>query len=141
MNKLLSGVGTILFALVFLAAGIFNIVLGVGRLQKDSQGKYVETTALITHIESTETHDEDGTHTDYDITVEFQADGKKVVAHLGEIPKEFYEGMELTVLYNMDNPTEVVLPGTGGAWIMIGLGAVAILAAAGMLIKRIVTGQ
>ena len=140
MQKILSGVLGIVMALVFLAAGVFTIVMGVGHLQKLHAGKYVETQATITKIETIEVSDEDapgGTREDYEITVEFTVDGKKVVSQLRETPKEFYEGMELTVLYNMDKPTDVTLPGTTGAYIMIGMGVVAILLSVVLILKRL----
>lgn len=140
MKRLLSGALGIILAVVFIGVGIFVIVMGVGRIQKMNSAKYVETKATITKIETIEVTDTDepsGTREEHEITVEFTADGKKVVTQLNETPKDFYEGMELTVRYNVDNPTDVILPGNGGAYIMIGLGAVAIIAGAVLLLKRL----
>ena len=140
MNRIVSGVMGIVMAVVFLAAGVFCIVMGVTHLQKLNAGKYVETQATITKIETREVTDTDDpsiTRTEYDITVEYTIDGKKYVSQLGETPKEFHEGMELTVLYNVDKPTDVVLPGTTGSYIMIGLGVVAVLLCAVMILKRL----
>ena len=140
MNKLLTGIMGIVFAVVFIAAGVFCLITGINQMQKMKQGKYVETQATITQIETNEISDSDapsGYRTEYDITVEYTLDGKKVVAQLNGTPKDFYEGMELTVLYNQDKPTDVVLPGTTGNYIMIGLGVVAILAGAFALLKRL----
>lgn len=140
MNKLLTGIMGIVFAVVFIAAGVFCLITGINQMQKMKQGKYVETQATITQIETNEISDSDapsGYRTEYDITVEYTLDGKKVVAQLNGTPKDFYEGMELTVLYNQDKPTDVVLPGNTGNYIMIGLGVVAILAGAFALLKRL----
>ena len=139
MQKFLSGIGGILFSLLFVAAGIFCLVMGVNRLTKLNSGKLIETQATITNIESTTTYDAD-TNTDrieYQITVEYTVDGKKYVSLLGETPKEFHEGMELTVLYDVDNPSEVVLPGKTGAFIMMGLGVVGILAGGVVFLKKL----
>ncbi len=140
MKRFLSGVGAIVFAVILLGVGILNIVLGVNRLVKLNAGKYVETQAVITKIETVEVADSDapgGSREEYQLTVEYTVDGKKFVSQLSETPKEFYEGMELTVLYNTDKPTEVVLPGKTGAFIMIGMGVVAILAGVVLFLKRL----
>ncbi len=139
MQKFFSGFGLILFALVFVAAGILCLVLGITRIHKLDSGKYVETQATITKIESHLEYDSDtNTHREeYEITVEYTVDGKKYVSLLGETPKEFHEGMELTVLYDVDDPSEVVLPGKTGAYIIIGLGVVGILAGGVAFIKRL----
>jgi len=140
MQRLLSGVLGIVMSIVFVAAGIFTLVMGIGHLQKLNAGKYVETQATITKIETIEVSDSDapgGTREEYEVTVEYTVDGKKVVSQLRETPKEFYEGMELTVIYNIDKPTDVTLPGTTGAYIMMGMGVLAILAGVVMFLKRL----
>lgn len=140
MQRLLSGVLGIVMSIVFVAAGIFTLVMGIGHLQKLNAGKYVETQATITKIETIEVSDSDapgGTREEYEVTVEYTVDGKKVVSQLRETPKEFYEGMELTVIYNIDKPTDVTLPGTTGAYIMMGMGMLAILAGVVMFLKRL----
>jgi len=140
MNKIVSGVVGIVMAIVFLAAGVFTLVTGIGHLQKLNAGKFVETQATITKIETMEVSDDDapgGIREDYEITVEYTVDGKKVVSQLRETPKEFYEGMELTVIYNMDKPTDVTLPGTTGAYIMIGMGVVGIIVGLVLILNKI----
>jgi len=140
MQRLLSGVLGIVMSIVFVAAGIFTLVMGIGHLQKLNAGKYVETQATITKIETIEVSDSDapgGTREEYEVTVEYTVDGKKVVSQLRETPKEFYEGMELTVIYNIDKPTDVTLPGTTGAYIMMGMGVLAILVGVVMFLKRL----
>lgn len=138
MNRLLNGVLSIVMIVVFLAAGIFMLVMGIGRFQAVSAGRFQETQATITRIDTRTETDPDGPdRTVYDIMVEYEADGKKVVAQLEENPKDFYEGMELTVQYNMDKPTEVTLPGSGGAFFMIGFGIVAVLCSAVMVLQKL----
>ena len=141
MKKLMNGVLGIVFALVFLAAGVFCAVMGISQLKKLSDGKYVETQATITKVETVTVSDSDapgGTREEYEITVEYTLDGKKVVTLLNNgTPKEFYEGMELTVLYNVDDPTDVVLPGATGYYIMIALGVVGVLAGVVMFLRRL----
>lgn len=140
MKKMMTGIMGIVLAVVFLAVGIFVLVMGINHLQKLNAGKYVETQATITKIETDVVHDPDspgGTREEYEITVEYTVDGKKYVSRLGETPKEFHEGMELTVLYNVDNPMDVTLPGTTGAIIMIAMGVVAALAGVVMFLKRL----
>ena len=140
MKRFLSGAGAILMAVVFLAAGVLNIVLGFNRMSKINAGKYIETQAKITNIESIEVADADapgGTRTDYTITVEYTIDGKKYVSQLGEIPNEFHEGMELKVLYNIDKPTDLILPGNGGTVIHFVIGAVGVLAGIALFLQKL----
>ena len=59
---------------------------------------------------------------------------------MGETPKEFYEGMELDVWYNTEKPTDVILPGSKGHLVMIGIGVVGVLAGLAILFKRL-TGR
>ena len=135
LNRLLS----LIMSVVFIAVGIFVTFSGINRLVKLNAGQYAETQAVITRIESREVLDtETGSREmEYDLTVEYSVDGKKYVSQLSENPREFHEGMELTVLYDVDHPDDVVLPGTAGAFIMIGMGIVAILAAAVLLFKML----
>ena len=139
MNKFLSGIGAIIMAIVFIAAGAFCAFMGISRIQKMNSGKYAETQATVTNIETNEVYDSenDTYNTEYEITVEYTVDGEKYVSLLGETPKEFHEGMELTVLYNIDKPSEVVLPGTTGSYIMIALGAVGVIVGIVLLLKKI----
>ena len=135
LNRLLS----LIMAVIFIAVGIFIAYTGIQRLVKLNAGRYVETQAVITKIESRERYDSDTgkTETDYDLTVEYSVDGKTHVSHLGETPNDFYEGMELTVLYDVANPADVVLPGTTGAFIMIGMGVLAVICALVILLKNL----
>lgn len=137
MNRLFARIGGVMFAVIFIVAGGLSLTMGVRRMVKLNTGKYVETQATITRIETTHYADSDtGSRTDYDITVEYVIDGRKYVSQLGEQPSNFYEGMELTVLYNVDNPTDLILPGQMGSYIMIGLGIVGIAAGIAAFFKR-----
>ena len=125
------GVIAFFITVMVLGAGILNLSMGISRIVKLNTGKYEQTQAVITKIEESTSVDSEGmTTTDYTITVEYTVDGKRYVSQLGETPQKFHEGMELTVLYEIDNPLEVVLPGTTGAYIMIGIGVVGLVAAA-----------
>lgn len=140
MNRLLSGVGALLLAIVILAAGVLNLVLGASRLIKMNAGKYVETQAVVTKIDTVEVADSDapgGTREEYQLTVEYSVDGSRYVSQLSETPSSFHEGMELTVLYNIDKPSEVILPGAGGSFIMIGLGVVGVLAGVVLILRKL----
>lgn len=138
MNRVLNGILSIVLAVVFVAVGIFLLVMGVGRLQAMNAGRFQETQATITRIDTRTETDPDGPdRTVYDIMVEYEADGKKVVAQLDQNPRDFYEGMELTVQYNMDKPTEVTLPGKSSAYFSIGFGIVAILCGAFLVLQKL----
>lgn len=138
MNRLINGVASIVMAVILLATGIFLLVMGIGRFQAISAGKFQETQATITQIETRRVPEQDRPdRIEYDITVEYEVDGKKVVSQLDTTPKEFHEGMELAVQYNMDNPTEVTLPGNGGAFIMMVMGVVALLGCAFLILQKL----
>ena len=136
MKQGVNGITKILFGAVFVAAGVLLIILGINRLVKLNAGKYVETQAKITKIETTLVSDEDGSHEEHEITVEYQVDGKKFVSRLSENPREFYEGMELTVLYDVDKPTTVVLPGKASSFIMMALCFVGVICGLIFIIKN-----
>ena len=136
MKQGVNGITKILFGAVFVAAGVLLIILGINRLVKMNAGKYVVTQAKITKIETTLVSDEDGSHEEHEITVEYQVDGKKFVSRLSENPREFYEGMELTVLYDVDKPTTVVLPGKASSFIMMALGFVGVICGLMVIIKK-----
>ena len=136
MNRIINRIVPLLMSLAFAVAGIFIIYQGVNRLGKLNAGRYTETQATITRIDTRTESDSDGFEkTVYDLTVEYSLDGRKVVAQLRENPRDFYEGMELAVLYDVEDPTDVILPGTANAFIMIGVGAFAVLAGAVLFIK------
>ena len=136
MNRIINRIVPLLMSLAFAVAGIFIIYQGVNRLGKLNAGRYTETQATITRIDTRTESDSDGFEkTVYDLTVEYSLDGRKVVAQLRENPRDFYEGMELAVLYDVEDPTAVILPGTANAFIMIGVGAFAVLAGAVLFIK------
>lgn len=136
--KIPQGVITFLITVIVLGASILNLSLGVGRIIKLNTGKYEETQAVITKIEESTSVDSEGmTTTDYTITVEYTVAGKRYVSQLGETPQKFHEGMELTVLYEIDNPLEVVLPGTTGAYIMIGIGVVGLATAVAVALNNL----
>ena len=141
MNRILNLVLSILIGLVVFAVGIFNIVTGIKQIHKQKSGKYVETQAVITKIEMVEVSDDDapgGYREEYELTAEYTAGGKKVVAVLNENPKDYYEGMELTICYNVDNPLDNILPGSKGGAIMIAVGVVSILIGAAVFIKNLI---
>ena len=140
MRNFLNGVGALIMALVFLAAGILCIVLGANKIHKLNSDNYAEIKSTITKIETIETADSDsenGVREDHKITVEYTVDGNKYVSVLNETPDEFHEGMELTVLYNKDDPSDIILPGNGGAIVLIVLGAVGIIASCALVLKKI----
>jgi len=140
MKRFLSGVGALIFSVIFIAAGVFCTITGIKHIVKLKNGGFNETEATITKIESYEVSDSDasgGYRTEYNITVEFTVDGKKFVTLLNDTPKEFHEGMTLKVVYDKNDPNEVYLPGNTGSFIMIGLGIIGIIAGAGVLFRRI----
>lgn len=141
MHKSITKALSVLFFVVF---GAFLLFMGGTRLLKMNSKDYVTTEATITNIREEVVHDsEHGYRTNYFITVEYEVDGKKVVTVLSETPNSFYEGMNLTIKYNIKNPTDTILPGTGGAYIFLIMGGIAVVSAICILCGKfqVVTGR
>ncbi len=52
MKQIIRGVGAIVFALIFLAAGVLNLVLGIGQMHRVRAGQYATAPATVTKVEA-----------------------------------------------------------------------------------------
>ena len=137
MRKLFS----IIFAVVFVVAGIFVIVMGVNRL--NSKKDYdASTTGVIVGIEREWTGtDEDGfDQYDYKVYVDYEVDGKKYEnVEYPSYDSSMQKGGEVEVLYQSSDPTKIAEGNlTGNATIMIVIGAVCTLAGVVAVVKSII---
>ncbi len=137
MRKIFS----IIFAVVFVVAGIFVIVMGAGRLS--SKKDYdASTTGVIVGIEREWTGtDEDGfDQYDYTVYVNYEVDGQKYEnVKYPSYDSSMEKGGEVEILYKSSDPTDIAEGNlTGNATIMIVIGAVCTLAGVVAVIKAIV---
>ena len=137
MRKLFS----IIFAVVFVVAGVFVIVMGVNRL--NSKKDYdASTTGVIVGIEREWSGtDEDGfDQYDYTVYVHYAADGPKYEnVKYPSYDSSMQKGDEVEVLYQSSDPTNIAEGNlTGNATIMIVIGAVCTLFGVAAVVKAII---
>jgi len=137
MRKLFS----IIFAVVFVVAGVFVIVMGVNRL--NSKKDYdASTTGVIVGIEREWSGtDEDGfDQYDYTVYVNYEVDGQKYEnVKYPSYDSSMQKGDEVEVLYQSSDPTNIAEGNlTGNATIMIVIGAVCTLAGVVAVVKAII---
>ncbi len=137
MRKLFS----IIFAVVFVVAGIFVIVMGVNRL--NSKKDYdASTTGVIVGIEREWTGtDEDGfDQYSYTVYIDYEVDGQKYEnVQYPSYDSSMQKGGEVEVLYQSSDPTNIAEGNlTGNATIMIVIGAVCVLFGAAAVVKSII---
>lgn len=121
-NRIIS----ILFPLAFVAAGIFLIVISAGKIIKIHSNAYTPTTAVVDHIDVIPS-DEPSKSDDRNVYVRYTAGGQEYIELLEESSDDMVTGQTIDVIYETENPKNVTTPGTTGAYIRIGLGALGIL--------------
>lgn len=137
MRKLFS----FIFAVVFVVAGVFVIVMGVNRL--NSKKDYdASTTGVIVGIEREWSGtDEDGfDQYDYTVYVNYEVDGQKYEnVKYPSYDSSMKKGDEVEVLYQSSDPTNIAEGNlTGNATIMIVIGAVCTLFGVAVVVKAII---
>jgi hypothetical protein len=137
MRKLFS----FIFAVVFVVAGVFVIVMGVNRL--NSKKDYdASTTGVIVGIEREWSGtDEDGfDQYDYTVYVNYEVDGQKYEnVKYPSYDSSMKKGDEVEVLYQSSDPTNIAEGNlTGNATIMIVIGAVCTLFGVAAVVKAII---
>ena len=137
MRKLFS----IIFAVVFVVAGVFVIVMGVNRL--NSKKDYdASTTGVIVGIEREWSGtDEDGfDQYDYTVYVNYEVDGQKYEnVKYPSYDSSMQKGDEVEVLYQSSDPTNIAEGNlTGNATIMLVIGAVCTLFGVAAVVKAII---
>lgn len=110
--------------ILFFAAGCFTIFTGITNIR--NRAVYTETTGVITHIE--ETYDSATEDYDYKVSVKFNADGKEIETVMGEYNASMYEGKEIGIYYNPDDPTKIIASSKAFPIVMFSLGTIGILA-------------
>ena len=124
--KRLMKVGTVLFGLAFIIAGV------IGIRQDDT---FLPTKAVIQSMERTyEATDANETDT-WEVMVAYSVDGKDYVSDLGQKKDDFTVGKEIDILYNPNNPEGIVLPGKTIWFIFMIAGAAVSVIAAVLLVR------
>ncbi len=110
--------------ILFLIAGCFSIYSGVKNIR--NRASFEQTTAEITSIEST--YDPATEKDDYQVTVKFNVEGKEIETSLGEYENSMYEGKEIGIYYNPNDPTDIFAASKTMPIVTITLGSIGILA-------------
>lgn len=129
-----------LLMIVFLIAGIGMIVGGV--YIQNENNKFMKnakkTTATITRIDVS--YDSDG-DSDHDVYVEYAVKGERYTGRLNEYNSGMYEGKDITIYYNPENPRD--FRGTSSSissYIIMGIGAVFTIISSVFIVKKVRTG-
>ena len=109
--------------ILFLAAGCYSIFVGATNIRH--RAVYTATTGVISHIEST--YDSASESYDHDVSVQFTADGKEVEAVMGEYDASMYEGKEIDIYYDPDDPTKIIAASKTFPIVILSMGVVGIL--------------
>ncbi len=99
----------IILGIVFAVVGVavIAISIGIGMADKRFEDKAESTTAVITDIERDRYKSGGKTKTRYHVYVQYEVDGKEYEGKLGSYSSTMYEGQQVTVLYNPENPAEM----------------------------------
>lgn len=123
--------------IVFLSVGIIFLVVGLllqfGVFSIDEEDR-IYTTATITRIDTY--HDSDG-DTSHKVYVEYQVDDNLLESKLNTYVSSYYEGKEIDVYYDKNNPSRVQTDGANFLGIIfIVLGGILAIFGAFMLFVR-----
>ncbi len=126
--------GWLMLILIGIALIVFGVLYG-----KDKHENYLETTAVISRVESREEFGADDTvETVYTYFMDYTVDGKEYKDV--EVPGgsgSYKEGKEITILYDPADPSKVALPYSALANVLmyVGGGLAVIIGLAGLVIS------
>lgn len=91
---------------IFITIGTIFIVVGIVLFVafSDSSDDKAETTAIITDIVY---RGRSGRDKNYDVIVDYEIDGEKYTSRLNAYSSSFYEGKEIQISYDINNPHRV----------------------------------
>ena len=114
----------IIFASIGMIFILIGLVIGINVLNYDNKENTIGT---ITNISSYREHYGDG---NYEVYVTYNVDGKKYESKLNGYSSSFYEGKEIEIYYDKDNPSKIgvksldllflIFPGIGLIFFIIG---------------------
>ena len=121
---------TIVASIVFIIGGVIGL---------HQVATFSPATGTIESIEIEHgTGDESDTYT---VIVSYDVDGTTYYADLGQLQNGFHEGMEIDILYNPEDFTQITIPSKTGPIIGIAFGAVMLLVGVFMTFRRIAYGH
>ncbi|MBQ8086747.1 MAG: hypothetical protein IJ232_11650 [Lachnospiraceae bacterium] len=127
-RKILIIISVLVLGIAATAIGVYNSFLA---------GKgYVETTAVIDHIDEIERgYDEDNVmQYDYDVYVNYSVDGKEYTGKSDYYSGSYKEGMEIKISYDPNDPTKIHGDSKGMGIILMIAGSVTIVVCVVLLI-------
>lgn len=96
-----------LVTIVLLSVGIIFLIIGIfinSEVFLIPEQDRVYTNAIITHIDIDHDSNEDTTH---EVYIKYSADGKEYESELNMYSSSYYEGKEIEVYYDKNNPSNV----------------------------------
>lgn len=108
----------IVFFLVGVLLVIVSTVIFVGNKQFEANSE--KTMAVITEIDTYRTRSNGETETRHDVFIEYEVDGKTYNRELNNYSSSMYEGKEIEVMYNPDNPADARAD-DGFAWVILAI--------------------
>lgn len=127
-EEILAGVIFMIVGMVFLIVGI---IFGISRINYDNK---VNTTAVITEITS---YRGSNGNRKYDVYVSYYVNGKEYNSKLGGYSSSFYEGKEIEIYYDKDNPTRIGMKSIDFLFlIFLGMGIIFAMIGGILLYKR-----
>jgi hypothetical protein len=114
---------------IFFGVGLIFFVIGIVMLSNSSTEGMIETKATITNIESSCSYGyDDDDDCNYKTTISYRANGKEYTKVLTEYSSTYYEGKEITIHFDKENPNKVITQLSKFlVWMFIGMGALFIL--------------
>ncbi len=112
---------TNIVGIVFFLAGILLVIASIMTYAGDKQfeANADKTMATITEIDTYRTRSNGKTRTRHNVFVEYEVDGKTYNRELNYYTSSMYEGKEIEVMYNPDNPADIRGGGTGIAMVIL----------------------
>ncbi len=141
--KIKSAEGTLnIFGIVFLLVGIIMIVASIMMFvnNKQFEAHAEKTMAVITEIDRYTTGSGDDRTIHHDVYVEYRVDRKVYNRMLNTYNSSMYEGKEIEVMYNPDNPDDVRVNENVGSVILIIMGLVFGAIGGGIFFTNVIAG-
>lgn len=131
--------------IIFTVIGIvFVLIGGIICLNIFNYENKIETVGIITQISSYRDSDGD---INYEVYVSYNVNGKEYESRLNSYSSSFYEGKEINIYYDKDNPNNIgvksldllflIFPGLGLIFIILGGAGIAVKVRKNKLEKRL----
>lgn len=130
---------------IFASIGAIFVLLGsILCINIFNYNNKIDTTGTITNISSYRNNDGDENH---EVYVSYNVNGKEYKSRLNSYSSSFYEGKNIEIYYNKDNPNKIgvksldllflIFPGIGLIFVIIGVTGILVKIKRKMLEKRL----